>query len=163
MKRILISQNETNNNTDYVLENGILIEDKAVVDDLHHEVNNSYLDAEMIYQNGDLRVKKIDNKIIIQSYYADTDVAGRRIFYMFYIDDFKSITPEDIVEYLKKDSEMLSRSIDVEDEVRLRGNLKRVLSELEDLISKILENKRVIAIAFIIFLGLLGLYLLTNK
>jgi len=130
---------------------------------LHYEVANSYLNAEMIYQNGDLRVKKIDNKIIIQSYYTDTDVAGRRIFYMFYIDDFKSITPEDIVEYLKKDSEMLSRSIDAEDEAKLRENLKRVLSELEDLISKILENRRAIAVAFIIFLGLLGLYLLTNK
>src|SRR5690554_470576 len=163
MKRILISQNETNNNTDYVLENGKLIDDKGIGSDLHYEVANSYLNAEMIYQNGDLRVKKIDNKIIIQSYYTDTDVAGRRIFYMFYIDDFKSITPEDIVEYLKKDSEMLSRSIDAEDEAKLRENLKRVLSELEDLISKILENRRAIAVAFIIFLGLLGLYLLTNK
>lgn|SRR5690554_675366 len=163
MKRILISQNETNNNTDYVLENGKLIDDKGIGSDLHYEVTNSYLNAEMIYQNGDLRVKKSDNKIIIQSYYTDTDVIGRRIFYMFYIEESETINPDNIIEYLKQDSKVLSRSINEDDETNLKENLKKVLNEVDGLVTKILQNKRALAIVLLVIFGLITLNYIYNK
>lgn len=163
MKRILISQNETNNNTDYVLENGKIIKNEGIISELHHEVNNSYLNAVMIYEKGDLRVKKIENKIIIQSYYNDSDVVGRRIFYMFYIDDFKKLSPEDIIEFLKQDSQVLSRSINEYDETNLKENLTKVLNGIDDLITKILLNKRTLKVALLVIFGLITLNYMYNK
>lgn len=163
MKRILISQNETNNNTDYVLEDGNLIKDEGIISDLHYEVTNSYLNAKMIYEKGDLRVKKIENKIIIQSYYNDTDVIGRRIFYMFYIDDFKTLSPEDMIEFLKQDSQVLSRSINEYDETNLKENLKKVLNVIDCLITKISQNKRTLTVALLLIFGLITLNYIYNK
>lgn len=162
MKRILISQNETNNNTDYVLENGILIEDETIGSDLHYEVTDSYFNGEMIYENGDLRIKKLGNKIIIKSHYIDTDVIGRRIFYMFYMENSKIINPNDIIEFLKQDSKVLSRSIDEEDETNLNENLKIIINEIDSIKTKLLQNKRAITIALLVIFGLLTLNYLYN-
>src|SRR5690554_2435791 len=115
MRRILISQNENNNNTDYVIETGKLISDKGLISDLHFEVTNSYLKADMLYQNDNLSIKRLNNKIIIQSHYVDKDVIGRQIFYMFYIENLRHTDIEIIINYLKEDSKVISRTIDEHD------------------------------------------------
>lgn len=119
MKRILITQNENNDNTDYLIENGKLIIDNNIKSDLHYEVTNSYINAEMIYENNSLRIKRLDDKIIIQSYYLDTDVIGRNIFYIFYIENSTRINSDDIINFLKEDSRELSRNINPDDEKQI--------------------------------------------
>lgn len=161
MNRILISQNENNDNTDYVVENGEIVLDDSVISELHYEVTNSYLEAKMIYHKDNLRIKALDDKIIIQSYYTDKDVIGRRIFYMFYIGGLNSFSSVDIIKYLKKDSNVLSRSINPEDEEQILKEdiytLKTQLGKNKYKIDKSLKT------TLLVFLGLLLLGLLINK
>lgn len=154
MKRILITQNENNDNTDYLIKNGKLVVDDEIKSDLHYEVSNSYINGEMVYENNNLRIKRFDNKIIIQSYYIDRDVIGRQIFYMFYIEKSTGFNSDDIVRFLKEDSNELSRTIDPNDE---RQIINKSIFNLENEIKK--NEKQIDQNLWIILFVIIGLLL----
>lgn|SRR5690554_3364379 len=111
MKRILVSQNERNNGTDYLIENGIVIndEDKIVY---YGRIFSKTDDWEEVYKDDFLEVRQQENQLLIKSFYNDKDVAGRIIYYMYLIEEKDSI--ETILDYLEKDSQLINRTFDRE-------------------------------------------------
>lgn len=161
MRRILISQNENNDNTDYVVENGKLVYDKAMISDLHVEVTKSYLEGDLLYKNDNLKIKRLNDKVIIQSHYVDVDVVGRRIFYMFYVEKLSQIDVQTFINLLKKDSKVISRTIDENDENQIK--IKLTNTNIELLIAELNKYKVQIMIALLVIIGAIVWGSLINK
>lgn len=149
MKRILVSQNERNNGTDYLIENGIVIndEDKIVY---YGRIFSKTDNWEEVYKDDFLEVRQQENQLLIKSFYNDKDVAGRIIYYMYLIEEKDSI--ETILDYLEKDSQLINRTFD-------RERVQKIIEQIknnEDLKKNLIKY---IAIA----VGALALiYLLTR-
>lgn len=159
MLRILISQNENNDNTDYVVVDGQKIEDAVLKSTFHSEVTESYIRGKMLFEEENLRIKRFNNKYIIQSHYLDSDIIGRNIYYMFYFENNEKLDVEKLILYLKKDSDVLSRTIDKKDEKLILDNVGK--NQIDCVINLIGKYKIKILVA--LGLGILIVALLTNK
>ncbi|WP_318639702.1 hypothetical protein [Flavobacterium ardleyense] len=121
MERVLISQNENNNGTDYLVLNGTLVKDLDTIVEYGRLIAET--DAwQEIYKNNFIDVRKLKNQILIKSQYIDQDIAGRSIYYIYLVKEYDSF--EKILEYLRRDSELLGRKFDKEktDQVILNLN-----------------------------------------
>lgn len=121
MKRILISQNEKNDGTDYVVVDGQLINDK----DLHQEYYNKVKETrnwKQSFKNDFLELKSNNNNILINSHYLDKDNVNRNIFYIYLIENKDNL--EDILEYLDKDSKLINRNVDREKTLEIINRIK---------------------------------------
>ena len=82
MKRILVSQNENNNGTDYIVIDGKLENS----DEVMHQVSKKIFSTDnwrRIHKDDFLEIKKNGNELLLKSYYKDKDVAGRAIYYLY--------------------------------------------------------------------------------
>ena len=111
MKRILISQNEENDGTDYVIVDGELIEDKDLCLQYYREVRKSDI-WKQNFKNDFLELKSSNNKIFLKSHYSDKDDANRNIYYTYLIENNDNL--ETILTQLEEDSEIINRKIDKE-------------------------------------------------
>lgn len=149
MKRVLISQNENNNGTDYLIVDGVLVnnEDKVV----HYgRMFSKTDDWNELYNDNFLEVRQEDNQLLIKSFYKDKDVVGRSIYYMYLIDETDNT--ETILEYLDKDSQLINRTFE----------RKLVQNTIEQIRNNKELKKKIIRYALIV-VGVLSLiYLLTR-
>lgn len=113
MKRVLISQNEKNNGTDYIIVNGIRLTDEDSVVKYGREISKTD-DWDEIYKDDDyLEIRKSENQLLIKSFYNEKDIAGRTIYYIYLIEDkFENI--DNILNFLEQDSQLIDRNIDRE-------------------------------------------------
>jgi hypothetical protein len=79
MKRILISQNEKNNGTDYVVVNGKLVKDEDIRLKHYREVRKSD-NWKVNYKDDFLELKSENGQILIKSNYLDKDNVNRSIY-----------------------------------------------------------------------------------
>ncbi|WHT39530.1 hypothetical protein QNH98_02180 [Myroides sp. mNGS23_01] len=133
MKRVLISQNERNNGTDYLIVDGSLIQDEDKV--VHYGRIFSKTDKwKEVFNDDFLEIRQQDKQLLIKSFYNDKDVVGRVIYYMYLIDDTDDI--ETILNYLEKDSQVINRTFDRErvheiiERINANDRLKKVLSSM---------------------------------
>lgn len=144
MKRILLSQHERNNGTDYLIVDGeLLMDDNSIVEYGRLIAQTDEWKEE--YRDEFLEIRKKENKIILKSYYTDKDIVGRVIYYLYIIegvDDFNII-----MDYLKEDSKVIDRTFDRE----------KILGIVEEINNNKKLKKKVIGIVLLI----IGLSLLT--
>jgi hypothetical protein len=153
MERILMSQHEDNNGTDYVVLNGKLLQDRDDIREYVRKIIDTE-DFKVKYSDEYITISQKDNKILFSSNYENKDNVGRKIYYMYLIDD--SVDLETILEYLERDSMVLNRQFDREKTIeiidRIRNNdtlrinlVKWILSAIVSagalyLFSKIINN-----------------------
>ena len=133
MKRILISQNEENDGTEYVVVDGELIKDKDLCLQYYREVRKS--DAwKQNFKNDFLVLKSSNNKIFLKSHYSDKDDANRNIYYTYLIENNDNF--ETILTQLEEDSKIINRKIDKEktlaviEKIKTDKNLKLKLNQI---------------------------------
>lgn len=120
MERILMSQNENNNGTDYIIVNGILIQDDSA---------SNYIDKISIaaskfntrYKDKFITIKQGEGKILLSSHYVDKDKIGRSIYYSYLID--KQSSWKDILDYLEQDSKAINRTINRENTLKFKDKV----------------------------------------
>lgn len=111
MKRVLTSQNERNNGTDYLIVDGNLMQEEYKILEYGKLFSNANKWIET-YKDDFIEIRKDKNQLLIKSFYNDKDVVGRVIYYMYLIDDTDDI--ETILNYLEKDSQVINRTFDRE-------------------------------------------------
>lgn len=150
MKRLLISQNENNDGTDYIVVDGELLDENA---DLL-KYNKKIIEAnnwKEIYKDDYLEVKNDFREILLKSFCNEKDVAGRIIYYLYVIDD--SIDNIDsVLNYLENDINVIERSFD-------KARTLKVINKIR----KKKEIRRKIVGAISVGIGLLLLLYLIGK
>lgn len=121
MERILVSQHEENNGTDYVILNGNLLKDSTEVMQYAKKVIDVD-DFRIMYSDEYLTISQKENKILFSSHYENRDNAGRKIYYLYLID--KQDNLETILDYLEKDSMALQRNFDREKTLEIIQKIK---------------------------------------
>lgn len=149
MKRVLISQNERNNGTDYLIVDGNLIQDEDNVAYYGRIFSNTDKWKEF-FKDDFIEIRKDKNQLLIKSFYEDKDIAGRVIYYMYLVEDQDSI--ETILNYLEQDSKVIERSFDRE----------RVLKIIERINTNDRLKKSIIKYVAIAFGAVTLVYLLTK-
>ena len=123
MERILMSQNEDNNGTDYVVLNGKILQDRDDIREYARKIIDTE-DFKVRYSDEYITISQKDNKILFSSNYENKDNVGRKIYYMYLIDN--GVDLETILEYLESDSMALNRQFDREKTLeiidRIRNN-----------------------------------------
>lgn len=152
MERILISQIEDNDRTQYVVVDGLLLEDKSDYREYTDIVINAG-DYKTIYKDSSISIKQRKQELIIYSHYLEKDSVGRSIMYIYYIDkntnDFNNI-----IQSLLEDSKVINRNIN-------KYHLQQVI---EKLISKRrILNNNVFKIAIIAILAGVLIYTIFNN
>ncbi|KIA89577.1 hypothetical protein [Kaistella jeonii] len=109
MKRILLSQNEHNDGTNYIVVDGKLLS-KNPENLKYVELLSDTKDYKKLYKDGFITISEKDNIILFSSHYKDLDDKGRRIFYMYLLDKIDNL--EKIIELLIQDSKVINKSID---------------------------------------------------
>lgn len=133
MKRILISQNETNNNEDYVVVDGVLIKNKDLALQYYRKLKETD-NWKQNFKDDFLELKSNNKDVLIKSHYLDRDNVNRSIYYMYYVernDDFN-----EILKYLEIDSQIIDRNIDKEktleiiNKIKTNNNIKSIFYKL---------------------------------
>ncbi|MFV8226578.1 hypothetical protein [Christiangramia aquimixticola] len=137
MKRILISQSEKNDGTDYVVVDGKLIKDQDLRLQYHKELRRS-IEWNLNYKDDFLELKSFKNQILLKSQYLSKDDVNRNIYYTYLIENNENF--ETVIRYLEKDSLSINRTIDREktleiinkfkSEKKLKSNFKLILIAL---------------------------------
>lgn len=126
MQRILISQSEKNNGTDYLIVNGkMLSDDDSVVK--YGRIISETDNWKEIYKDYFLEIRKNGDQLLLKSFYNDKDIVGRHIYYLYLAEESDSL--QVILDYLKKDSQLINKTFD----------RKRTL----DIINKIENSKKI--------------------
>ena len=122
MKRVLVSQNENNNGTDYLIVDGVLAnnEDKVVY---YGRIFSKTDDWNELYKDNFLEVRQQNNQLLIKSFYNDKDVVGRSIYYMYLVED-KLDNFDTILGFLEKDSQLINRNLDREHTQEIIAKIK---------------------------------------
>lgn len=150
MKRILVSQNERNNGTDYLIVNGELLndEDKVV---FYGKIFSKTDNWKEIYKDDFLEIRQEQNQLIIKSFYYEKDIVGRIIYYMYLIEENEDI--DTVLKHLENDSQLINRTFD-------RERVQNIIEHIEN--NKSIKNKIIIGLG--LALGIISLiYLLTKK
>lgn len=133
MKRVLISQNEKNNGTDYLIVNGNILTDEDSIIKYGRELSETDNWAE-IFKDDYLEIRKNKNKLLLKSFYSDKDVVGRAIYYLYLIEDeFDNF--DSILEHLERDSQLIVRTVDKQrtqeiiQKIKKDRNLKKKISK----------------------------------
>lgn len=155
MERILMSQHEDNNGTDYVVLNGVLLEDKDDIFEYAQKVIKTD-DFKEMYSDGYLTISQKDNKILFSSNYENKDEAGRKIYYMYLLDKQDSL--ERVLDYLEKDSMALNRQFDREKTMEIIQKIKS-----NDALKKNLTKWMLIGIAVLGVVYLISKFLGNNE
>ncbi len=125
MKRILISQNETNNSEDYVVVDGEIIRDKDLALQYYRKLKETD-NWKQDFQDDFLELKSNDKDVLIKSHYLDKDNLNRNIYYMYYVE--KNDDLNEILNYLEIDSQKIDRNVDKEKTLviinKIKGNNK---------------------------------------
>jgi hypothetical protein len=109
MKRVLISQNENNNGTEYIIVNGkIEINYDRIVE--YGRILSKTDDWEEIHNEDFLEIRKNEKQLLIKSFYKDKDIVGRSIYYLYLIDENDNY--DLILDYLEQDSKLINRTVD---------------------------------------------------
>ncbi|RKS53791.1 hypothetical protein BC962_2047 [Gillisia mitskevichiae] len=146
MKRILISQNEKNNGTDYVIVNGQLVKDEDLC--LHHYRELRISDTwKQDYKDDFLELKSNKNNLLLKSHYIDKDNVNRSIYYTYMIENEDNF--DVVLSNLEKDSQVINRKIDRERTIDVIKNIKQN-NKLKSKINKILILLFAVGIAYII-------------
>lgn len=131
MKRVLVSQNEENKETDYLIVNGKLLTDENSVVKYGRIISKTD-DWEEIYRDDYLEIRKNKNQLLLKSFYNDKDIVGRSIYYLYMVDDkFDNI--DSILGYLEQDSQLINRTYDRErthnivEKIKNNNEIKRKL------------------------------------
>lgn len=123
MERILMSQHEDNDGTDYVVLNGKLLQDRDDIREYARKIIDTE-DFKVKYSDEYITISQKENKILFSSNYENKDNVGRKIYYMYLIDNGDDL--ETILEYLERDSMALNRQFDREKTLeiikRIQGN-----------------------------------------
>lgn len=122
MERILMSQHEDNNGTDYVVLNGKLLQDKDDIREYARKIIDTE-DFKVKYSDEYITISQKDNKILFSSNYENKDNVGRKIYYMYLIDNGDDL--ETILEYLERDSMALNRQVDREKTLEIIKRIQR--------------------------------------
>lgn len=112
MKRILVSQNENNNGTDYIVIDGKLENSEEVIRQVSKKIFSTD-NWRRIHKDDFLEVKKNGNELLLKSYYEDKDIAGRSIYYLYVIENDDDDI-DAVLGFLEKDSEVINRTLDKE-------------------------------------------------
>ena len=123
MERILMSQHEDNDGTDYVVLNGKLLQDRDDIREYARKIIDTE-DFKVKYSDEYITISQKENKILFSSNYENKDNVGRKIYYMYLIDNGDDL--ETILEDLERDSMALNRQFDREKTLeiikRIQGN-----------------------------------------
>ncbi|MBS1570795.1 MAG: hypothetical protein JST62_00155 [Bacteroidetes bacterium] len=131
MERILMTQNEYNNGTDYIVVDGKLIENKDSIMQYNKEFSD-ILKWKKLASDNDIEIRKNRNRILFKSFYNENDVVGRSIYYMYLID--KDSDYNTLIDFLENDSKVINRTIDrmavdrMIETLKKNQNLKRLLN-----------------------------------
>lgn len=121
MKRILISQNETNDNTDYLIENGKILKDKDAL--VHYgRLLAQTNDWKCVYKDDFMEIRSNENQLILKSYCVEPDNFGSTIYYMYLIyenSDSPIKNTDLLLDTLEEDIAAIDRTIDRERTQRL--------------------------------------------
>lgn len=148
MERILMSQHEDNNGTDYVVLNGVLLEDKDDIFEYAQKIIQDTEDFKEMYSDGYLTISQKDNKILFSSNYENKDEAGRKIYYMYLLDKQDSL--ERVLDYLEKDSMALNRQFDREKTMEIIQKIKSNDTLKKNLAKWILIGIAVLGVVYLI-------------
>lgn len=153
MERILMSQHEENNGTDYVVLNGVLLEDKDEIFEYAQKIIQDTDDFKVMYSDEYLTISQKDNKILFSSNYENKDEAGRKIYYMYLLD--KQDNLERVLDYLEKDSMALNRQFDREKTMEIIQKIKSNDTLKKNLTKWILMGIAALGVVYLIskFLG----------
>src|SRR5690554_5287303 len=111
MERVLVSQNERNNGTDYLIVNGKITTDEDKV--VYYGRKFSKTDGwDKVYKDEFIEIKKQQNQLLIKSFYNERDTINSIIYYMYLIEENDNI--ETILNHLEKDSQLINRTFDKE-------------------------------------------------
>jgi len=150
MKRVLISQNEKNNGTDYLIVDGKQLTDENSVVKYGRIISKTD-DWGEIHKDDYLEIRKNENQLLIKSFYNDKDAVGRAIYYLYLIED-ELDNIDNVLKYLEQDSQLIDRTFDKE--------------RTQDIVAKIKNNeelKNKIAKYVIIAVGALALIYAITK
>lgn len=147
MKRILLSQSENTDGSDYIIVDGVLIKNEAESLNYFKVINNDK-DFKEIYKDDFVNIKRKDNQILIYSHYIEKDKAGRNIFYLYLIND-KDDDFDKIIEDLEEDSKVINRTIDREKVLKSFEKIKNNKSTKKKI------NGLILAFFGILLIGLL--------
>lgn len=118
-----MSQHEDNDGTDYVVLNGKLLQDRDDIREYARKIIDTE-DFKVKYSDEYITISQKENKILFSSNYENKDNVGRKIYYMYLIDNGDDL--ETILEYLERDSMALNRQFDREKTLeiikRIQGN-----------------------------------------
>jgi len=109
MERILISQNENNDGTDYVVVNGGLVRDEDLSLKYYRELRKSD-NWKQVYKDEFLEFRSNNNQILLKSHFLDKDNVNRNIYYTYYISNNDSF--ETVLNQLENDSNVINRKVD---------------------------------------------------
>lgn len=111
MERVLVSQNERNNGTDYLIVNGKITNDEDKVVYYGRKFSKTD-DWDKVYKDEFIEIKKQQNQLLIKSFYNERDNINSIIYYMYLIEENDNI--ETILNHLEKDSQLINRTFDKE-------------------------------------------------
>lgn len=123
MERILVSQNERNNGTDYLIVNGEISNDKDKVVFYGKKFSKTD-DWVEVYKDDFLEIRKQQNQLLIKSFYNERDTINSIIYYMYLIEETDNI--ETILYFLEKDSQLINRTFDKE---RVQTIIEKIKSD----------------------------------
>lgn len=150
MKRVLISQNEKNNGTDYLIVDGRKLTDEDSIVKYGRIISKTDNWIE-IHKDDYLEIRKNENQLLIKSFYNDKDIVGRAIYYLYLIED-ELDNFDNILNFLEQDSLSIDRTFDKE--------------RTQDIISKIKNDekikKKIVKYITIAIGALVLVYLLTK-
>lgn len=109
MKRILVSQNENNDGSDYLIVDGEIVNDnsKLVYYGRHFAKTDEWKE---VYKDDFLEVRQEKNHLLLKSFYKNKDVIGRAIYYMYIVEETDNL--DTILSFLEKDSKLINREFD---------------------------------------------------
>lgn len=123
MERVLVSQNERNNGTDYLIVNGKITTDEDKV--VYYGRKFSKTDGwDKVYKDEFIEIKKQQNQLLIKSFYNERDTINSIIYYMYLIEETDNI--ETILYFLEKDSQLINRTFDKE---RVQTIIEKIKSD----------------------------------
>lgn len=111
MKRILVSQNERNNGTDYLIVDGeMLTDDDSMVK--YGRLISRTDDWSEVYKDDYLEIRKDGIQLLLKSFYNEKDIVGRSIYYLYLIEESDSF--QVILDCLQKDSQLINKTFDLD-------------------------------------------------
>jgi len=122
MERILVSQNERNNGTDYLIVNGEVLNDRNKV--VYYGRKFSKTDNwKELHKDDFLEIRQHQNQLLIKSFYNERDNINSIIYYMYITEEIDNI--EKILAFLEKDSQLINRTFDKEQVQKVIEQIKR--------------------------------------